>query len=399
MGGGVRDLLLGLKPKDFDIVTNARPEQVRQLFRKNCILIGRRFRLAHVRFGREVIEVATFRGPRDGSESGERVTVNGRIVRDNIYGSTIADDVWRRDFSVNALYYNIRDFSVVDFAGGMADVEAGILRIIGDPKTRYQEDAVRVLRAARFAAKLGFRIHPDTEVPMRGFGSLLEEMPPARLFDEVLKLFHGGFALASFRLLRQYDLLARLFPATNAVLSRAGTGFTERLLERALANTDTRIAEGKSVTPSFLFAALLWEPMQRLAKRNQERGMNLVPALEAARREVISEQIKRVMLPRRHAAMIKEIWIFQQRLARYVNKSPKRLVAHPRFRAAYDFLVLRAEAGDDEVRDIAKWWTDYQKSTSDKEVRRANMQKTGTKKASLKKDAQSKKRRARDKKS
>jgi len=362
VGGGVRDLLIGHKPKDFDIVTNARPEEVRQLFKKGCILIGRRFRLAHVRFGREIIEVATFRGPQDESDSDDRITVNGRIVRDNIYGSSIEDDVWRRDFSVNALYYNIRDFSVVDFVGGMADIEARTLRLIGNPETRYREDAVRALRAARFAAKLGFSIHPETEAPIRGFGNLLEEMPPARLFEEVLKLFHGGHALASFRLLREYDLFGRLFPATDAVLTRAKSDFTRRLVERALANTDARIAEDKPVTPSFLFAALLWGPMQHLAKRNQKRGMNPVPASEAASREVIAEQIKYVMLPRRHIAMTKEIWAFQPRLVRHMDKRPKRLITHPRFRAAYDFLVLRAESGDDEVRDVAKWWTDFQET-------------------------------------
>nr|VFK27617.1 MAG: poly(A) polymerase [Candidatus Kentron sp. MB]VFK74357.1 MAG: poly(A) polymerase [Candidatus Kentron sp. MB] len=362
MGGGVRDLLLGRKPKDFDVVTNARPEQVRQVFKKGCILIGRRFRLAHVRFGHEVIEVATFRGPQDGQESGERITINGRIVRDNIYGSSIADDVWRRDFSINALYYNISDFSVVDFVGGMADIEGRTLRLIGNPETRYQEDAVRALRAARFAAKLGFRIHPDTEAPIREFAGLLHEMPPARLFDEVLKLFHGGHALASFRMLRHYELFDRLFPATNALLARTESGFIRRLVERALANTDARIAEGKPVTPSFLFAALLWEPMQHLARRNQERGMKMTEAFDAAKRKVIEQQIKHVSLPRRHIAMTQEIWTFQQRFARHMNKRPRRLIVHPRFRAGYDFLILRAEAGDEEIRELAKWWTDYQET-------------------------------------
>nr|VFK13579.1 MAG: poly(A) polymerase [Candidatus Kentron sp. LPFa]VFK29528.1 MAG: poly(A) polymerase [Candidatus Kentron sp. LPFa] len=387
VGGGVRDLLLDRRPKDFDVATNARPEQIRQLFKRNCILIGRRFRLAHVRFGREIIEVATFRGPQDDADNGDRVTIDGRIVRDNIYGSTIADDVWRRDFSVNALYYNIRDFSVIDFVGGMADIEARTLRLIGDPETRYREDAVRALRAVRFAAKLGFQIHPETEAPIREFGNLLEEMSPARLFDETLKLFHGGAALPSFRLLRQYDLFKRLFPATEARLARADSGFTHRLLERALANTDARIAEDKPVTPSFLFAALLWEPMQHLAMRNRERGMSPISALEAARKEVISQQIKHVMLPRRQVAMIKEIWIFQQRLMRHVNKRPKRLIIHPRFRAAYDFLVLRGEAGEEQVRDAARWWTEFQVSNK------------VTKPPSIKKRSQSARRRGREKKS
>lgn len=360
VGGSVRDLLLGRRPKDFDIVTNARPEQIRQIFKRRCILIGRRFRLAHVRFGSEIIEVATFRGRGDPFGDDDRVTVDGRIVRDNVYGTSIAEDVWRRDFSVNSLYYSIADFSVIDFAGGMADLEARTLRLIGDAERRYREDAVRTLRATRFAAKLDFRLHPDTEAPIREFGKLLEKVPPARLFDEVLKLFHGGHALSSFRLLRHYDLFGRLFPATEPLLACAESGFPLRLLERALANTDARVARGQPVTPAFLFAALLWEPVQHLAKRNRARGMSPVPALEAASREVFNAQMKHVMLPRRFAAMTKEIWVLQPRLVRNVKRRPRQTMRHPRFRAAYDFLVLRAEAGEKEVGDIAKWWTDFQ---------------------------------------
>nr|VFJ63579.1 MAG: poly(A) polymerase [Candidatus Kentron sp. FM]VFJ64312.1 MAG: poly(A) polymerase [Candidatus Kentron sp. FM]VFK16995.1 MAG: poly(A) polymerase [Candidatus Kentron sp. FM] len=362
VGGSVRDLLLGRKPKDFDIVTNAHPEQVRQLFKRKCILIGRRFRLAHVRFGREVIEVATFRSRWDEIENGDRITVNGRIVRDNVYSTSISEDVWRRDFSINSLYYNIADFSVIDFAGGMADLEARTIRLIGDARMRYREDAVRTLRAIRFAAKLDFRLHPGTEEPIREFGKLLEEVPPARLFDEALKLFHGGHGLSSFRLLRHYGLFGQLFPATDTLLTRAESGFFLRLVERALTNTDARIAQAKPVTPAFLLAVLLWEPMQHLARRNRKRGMLPIQAFDAAGREVIDAQIKHVMLPRRVSVMTKEIWSFQPRLMRTSRKRSKQLLHHPRFRAAYDFLVLRAEAGEKEIEDIAQWWTDFQEN-------------------------------------
>lgn len=376
MGGGVRDLLLGRKPKDFDIVTNAQPDQVRQIFKRRCILIGRRFRLAHVRFGGEIIEVATFRAREDPLEDGGRVTVDGRIVRDNVYGASIEEDVWRRDFSVNGLYYNIADFSVIDFAGGMADIEARTLRLIGDVEMRYREDAVRTLRATRFAAKLGFRIHPDTEAPIREFGRLLGDVPPARLFDEVLKIFHGGHALPSFHLLRHHGLFGHLFPAAEAIFSGKDSAFNIRLLERALSNTDARIAEGKPVTPAFLFAALLWGPLRDRARHGRERGGFSVPALEAAAREIIEEQTKRVMLPRRFTAMTKEIWSLQPRLERTSKRRPKQIFQHPRFRAAYDFLVLRAEAGDREVEDAAKWWTAYQ-AENGKDLREVSGERSG----------------------
>nr|VFJ52430.1 MAG: poly(A) polymerase [Candidatus Kentron sp. DK] len=362
MGGGVRDLLLGRKPKDFDVVTNALPDQVRQVFKRRCILIGRRFRLAHVRFGSEIIEVATFRGHGDETGGGDRLTVDDRIVRDNVYGAAISEDVWRRDFSVNGLYYNIADFSVIDFTGGMTDLESRTLRLIGDAHMRCREDAVRILRAVRFAAKLDFRFHPDTEAPIREFGDLLQEVPPARLFDETLKLFHGGHALSSFRLLRQYGLFGQLFPTTESLLAREESDFSLRLIERALANTDARIAEGKPVTPAFLFAALLWPPLQQQIRHRHEKGLPPVSTVEAVARKVIEEQIHRVTLPRRFSAMTKEIWTFQPRLIRTTKRQPGRATQHPRFRAAYDFLVLRAEAGEEEVREAARWWTEFQEN-------------------------------------
>lgn len=356
VGGCVRDMLLGREPKDFDVTTNARPEEVKALFR-NCRLIGRRFRLAHVHFGREIIEVATFRAQHTGDEEGG-VIEDGMILRDNVYG-TIEDDVWRRDFTVNALYYNIEDFSVIDYTNGVEDLKAGVLRLIGAPLLRYKEDPVRMLRVVRFASKLGFRIDPDTEAPLGELGYLLAEIPPARLYEEVLKLFLGGSAVQTFELLRHYDLFKYLFPQTDRCLAKQEGGFPFTLLIHALTNTDERISQDKPVTPSFLYAAMLWQPMHELAQQLQEDGMTELQAIHAASREVTSEQIKHVILPRRFGMHMREIWMLQPRLRRITGKRPSRLVHHPRFRAAYDFLLLRAQAGED-VQDLCDWWTEFQ---------------------------------------
>jgi len=357
VGGGVRDLLLGREPKDFDVVTDARPEQVKALFR-NCRLIGRRFRLAHVHFGAEVIEVATFRAPHGGDEEG--ATVDGRIVRDNVYGS-FGEDAARRDFTVNSLYYDIRDFSLVDTCGGLADLKAGVLRLIGDPETRFREDPVRMLRAVRFAAKLGFRLHPDTEASIPRLAHLLEEIPPARLFDELLKLFHGGYGVQTFELLRHYGLFGRLFPATEECLAEEAEGFPRMLMVKALGNTDARIVAGKPVTPAFLFAALLWEPVRRRAASYCQAGESEASALGLAGEEVLAGQVQSVSIPRRFGTVSKEIWAMQTRLAQTGGKRALRLLAHPRFRAAYDFLLLRAEAGED-LQPLCDWWTAFQEA-------------------------------------
>lgn len=357
VGGGVRDLLLGREPNDFDIVTDATPEQVRGLFR-NCRLIGRRFRLAHVRFGREVIEVATFRARVEMDAEGERMTVNGRILRDNVYG-TLEEDAWRRDFSVNSLYYNIRDFSVADFTGGMADLRTGTLRLVGDPEVRIREDPVRMVRAIRFAATLGFRIHPETQAMMSPLAHLLDEVPPARLYEEVLKLFHGGCAVRAFELLQHYDVFSHLFPQVQASLEQdAGLG-SRMLVVKAMESTDARIAEGKPVTPAFLFAALLWLPMRHRLASLQQQGLHDAPASQMAASLVLSEQVTRTALPRRITHMIREIWDLQPRLVNVKKRRALELLAHTRFRAAYDFLLLRAETGED-VGDKAQWWTDLQ---------------------------------------
>ncbi len=279
VGGCVRDLLLGREPKDFDVATNARPEQVEHLFR-NCRLIGRRFRLAHVRFGREIVEVATFRGGAAAEATDEHGSASaaegrtprtadhndsGRIVRDNVYGTTLEEDALRRDFTVNALFYDSGDGSVIDYTGGLADLRLGSMRLVGNPPLRYREDPVRMLRAVRFAAKLGFRIHPHSEAPLFELGYLLEDIPSARLFEEVLKLFMGGCAVQTFELMRHYQLFRYLFPQTETSLEQPGPHIG--LLTHALTNTDVRIAEHKPVTPAFLFAALLLGPMRLLAEQ------------------------------------------------------------------------------------------------------------------------------------
>lgn len=349
-------MLLGREPKDFDIVTNAWPEHIRQLFR-NCHLVGRRFRLAHVRFGREIVEVATFRASESRNGDAERVSVNGRIVRDNVYG-TLEEDAWRRDFSINCLYYNIRNFAVLDFAGGMDDLDAGVVRLIGDPELRWREDPVRILRAIRFAAKLGFEIAPANETALRETTCLLEEISPARLYDEVLKLFLGGHALPTFEALRRYEAFDYLFPQTGAYLEQQTWSGSGEFVKRALENTDSRVAEDKPVTPAFLFAVLLWGPIQRLADRYLEEGMSEVQSIEKASIEVLSKQSMSVALPRRFSTAAREICTMQPRLGQRVGKRPMRLLTHPRFRAAYDFLLLRAQSGED-VQDLGEWWTDF----------------------------------------
>jgi len=356
VGGSVRDLLLGREPKDFDVVTNARPEQARELFR-NSILIGRRFRLLHVRFGDEIIEVSTFRTAHHVAD-GEGHIVDGTIVRDNVYGK-IDDDVWRRDLSVNALFYNIRDFTVIDYVGGLEDIQAGRIRLIGDPEQRYIEDPVRLLRVVRFATKLGFRIDPATEAPIRGFTDLLRKIPPARLFEETLKLFLGGCALQTFEQLRHYSLFAELFPQTEDILAEEEGGFPHMLLVNALNNTDSRLSEGKPVTPGFLIAALLWIPMQALYREHLSNGMEERDAMYFASDVVISRQLANTALPRRFTKMAREIWQFQLRLRKIKGKQPQKIFEHPRFRAAYDFLLLRVQSGEN-VGELADWWTQYQ---------------------------------------
>ena len=361
VGGGVRDLILGREPKDFDVVTDARPEEVRKLFR-NCRLIGRRFRLAHVHFGQDVVEVATFRAatnPDSEAAVGEVVLdQRGRILRDNIYG-TIGEDVWRRDFTANALYYNIADFSVWDYVGGVGDIESGTLRVIGDPVQRYQEDPVRMLRAVRFAAKLAFRLHADSERPLFDMGHLVETVPPARLLDEAEKLLLGGYALETFELLRHYDLFKYLFPMTDALLDEAGADAFRTLVTHGLANSDARVDAGKPITLVFLLAVLLWGPIRRQASALVDQGETPIEALRLATQDIADAQQTRVALPRRLTQAIGEMLSLQPRFDEPSGRRALRLLDHPRFRAAYDFMLLRAEAGEISA-ELAQAWTRLQ---------------------------------------
>ncbi|HIF50096.1 MAG TPA: polynucleotide adenylyltransferase PcnB [Thiotrichaceae bacterium] len=356
VGGGVRDILLGREPKDFDVVTDAEPEQIRELFR-NCRLIGRRFRLAHVRFGPEIIEVSTFRAPHHVSDQGEGRVEDGRIIRDNVYGD-IDDDVWRRDFTVNALFYNIKDFSIVDYVGGVKDLEEGQLKLIGDPSQRYVEDPVRMLRAVRFAAKLGLRIHPEAEKPISQHAELLKEIPPARLFEEMLKLFMGGCALETFEKLRHYNLFQYLFPQTDHLLDSHEKDYPHAFIMQALKNTDLRLSEGNTVTPAFLIAAFLWEPMRTVADDHIANGLSEMEAVQLAGDTIISRQIASLSIPRRFTHMARDIWSLQVRLKR-IKKRSFRVLMHPKFRAAYDFLLLRAEAGE-SLGELVEYWTKEQ---------------------------------------
>ena len=363
VGGGVRDLLMGREPKDFDIATDARPEQLRSLFR-NCRLIGRRFRLAHIHFANDVVEVATFRGTRDDGE-GERHVEDGRIIRDNVYGD-IEEDAWRRDFTINALYYSIHDHSVRDYVGGLKDVKAGLLRLIGEPNQRYREDPVRLLRAVRFLAKLGLKIDPETETPLFEQGDLLDDIAAARLFDETLKLFLTGHAVRSFELLEHYGLLSKLFTDTARVLDQHPED--RQLLLDALANTDERVAQNKPVTPAFLFAAMLWAPFQTKKKEFMADGMRETHAIHLAAEWVTARQIRHTALPRRFSAPMREIWGLQPRFHIRRGRRPLRLLSRPRFRAAYDFLLLRARQESD-LLELAEWWTARQDLSPDDQKR------------------------------
>ncbi|MBE8716369.1 polynucleotide adenylyltransferase PcnB [Cellvibrio polysaccharolyticus] len=361
VGGGVRDLLLEGKPKDFDVATSATPEQIRRLFR-GARIIGRRFQIVHVRMGREVFEVTTFRGASDDNPESKR-SQDGMLLRDNVYG-TLASDAMRRDFTVNALYYSPNDFAVYDYTGGMEDLKSRTLRIIGDPVTRYKEDPVRMLRALRFAGKLGFAIEPATAQPVRELGHLLENISESRLFEEILKLFLGGSALATFTLLREYGLLANLFPGTHAALAD-GDEFSLRLIEQTMSNTDKRIRAEKTVTPAFLYAALLWPALQR-EKARLLQAMPESAAYAQAAQQVVTQQLQRTSIPKRFSIPMREIWDLQMRLTQRAGLRAVRLLDHPRFRAAYDFLLMREDAGE-QLDGLGSWWTRFQSATEDEQ--------------------------------
>lgn len=381
VGGSVRDLLLGKHPKDFDVATDATPEQVRELFR-NSRIIGRRFKIVHVRFGPEIIEVTTFRGahapaPEDFDDDEDQPpptarasslrSETGMLLRDNVYG-TIEEDAVRRDFTVNALYYTTENFAVYDYADGLKDLQARSIRIIGDAETRYREDPVRMLRAIRFAAKLDFSIEPRTAEPIGRLGGLLRDIPAARMFDEILKLLMGGHGQATYRLLCDYGLFEILFPGpAEAIALGQPTG--EALILEALDNTDRRIAEGRPVTPAFIYAALLWPALQHELTQLTTQGVSEPLALQQAIQTTIEQQLRHTSIPRRFSQPMREIWELQFRLPRRDPRRVQNLLEHPRLRAAYDFLLLRERAGE-PVGELGQWWTEFLDADDD---HRANL--------------------------
>jgi len=366
VGGCVRDLLLDAEPKDFDIATSAHPEQIKAVLPSTRI-IGKRFRLAHVHFGREYYEVATFRAPHDNSDRGQ-VGQDGRILHDNVYG-TIEEDAIRRDFAINALFYNVHTDEVLDFAGGMEDLEKRQLRMIGDPVARYREDPVRMLRAMRFSAKLGLSIETESEKPIRELAPLLENIAPARLFDEALKMFHSGQGQAVLGLLREYRLFQSLFPATEVALKTDESGHFLALIHSALKNTDSRINDGMSVTPAFLFAVMLWLPMRRGEAAYREQSYPDPQGMQLSANDVLSDQVRYTAVPRRFSNVTREIWLLQSRFSQKNCRRARLFVENRRFRAAFDFLCLRAVAEQDAALQAdAEWWEEFQKATEDRQV-------------------------------
>ncbi len=369
VGGGVRDLLLGGHPKDFDVATDALPEQIRELFRGSRI-IGRRFKIVHVRIGGEIIEVTTFRGDHtvDNESNAQHAARNedGMLLRDNVYG-TMAEDAIRRDFTINALYYTTENFAVHDYTGGMNDLQNRKIRIIGDASTRYREDPVRMLRAARFAAKLDFTLEEGTAAPLHELAHLLGNVPPARMFDEVLKLFMAGHGVATYRKLCEHELFAPLFPATTAAISE-GQPAAEALIEHALRNTDLRIAQEKPVTPAFIYSALLWPALQREFSALTAQGVPESVARQQAAQITLDRQQQHTGIPRRFSHPMREIWELQPRLERRDARRVTSLLEHPRFRAAYDFLLLREQA-EEIVSEAGAWWTEFLGADEDQRER------------------------------
>ncbi len=377
VGGGVRDLLLGNKPKDFDIATNATPEEIKKLF-KNARIIGRRFKIVHIRFGREIIEVTTFRAHHDPqneiADDASRRQIrgldsahssSGMILRDNVYGD-IDQDALQRDFTVNALYYTVDHFRVLDFSTGMEDLDKKEIRIIGDPATRYREDPVRMLRAIRFSAKLGFSIEESTQRPFDQLGHLLNSVSRARLFDETLKLLAGGHAAVTFEKLRNFHLGPYLFAPTLEAMKQAELPWG-KLIDLALENTDKRLTMGKSVTPAFLFAAILWPVLKLHLTQPVSPGMNRHQHFIQAANQTFLEQLNYTAIPRRVTSVSREIWELQYRLERKNKRSIEAAFSHPRFRAAYDFLLLREQAGEN-LGALGQWWTDFQNGDTNRKI-------------------------------
>jgi len=350
VGGAVRDLLLGVKPKDFDIATNATPEQVKKLFRR-AFIIGRRFQIVHVMFGQDLLEVTTFRGA---SADDAPKDEHGRVLRDNTFGEQ-HEDATRRDFTINAMYYDPATQTVLDYHGGMDDIRAKTLRIIGAPEARFREDPVRLLRVVRFAAKLGFTIAPETREPITVMAPLINNVPAARVFDEMLKLLMSGHALACLQQLRQEGLHRGLLPLLDVVMEQP---LGEKFVRLALANTDERIRQGKPVSPGFLFASLLWHQVLEKWKAYQAAGEYPIPALHLAADDVLHAQTDSLALQRRIATDMRDIWAMQPRFERRVGKAPYKLLEHPRMRAGYDFLLLRCASGELDA-EIGEWWSAF----------------------------------------
>lgn len=370
VGGCIRDLLLGKKPKDFDIATNATPEQVQKIFR-NCRLVGRRFRLAHIMFGKEIIEVATFRGDHDNQMEQNNISKrsqSGMLLRDNVYG-TIEQDAIRRDFTMNALYYNVKDFTIRDYCGGLKDLQNGIIRLIGDPQTRYREDPVRMLRTVRFAAKLGMEIDPSTADPIKKQASLLKNIPSARLFDESLKLLQTGNGYATYLLLKKYNLFEQLFPLIERLMTTNQNSYLEKIIEKVLKNTDYRINHNKRINPAFLFAAFFWYPlMEQTQVTCIESGLQFHDAFSIAINDILSEQCRVIAIPKRFTSVMGDIWRLQLRLKKREGKRAFALLENPKFRAAYDLLEMRASIEKGELLELAKWWDEFQFASPEKRI-------------------------------
>lgn len=358
VGGAIRDLLLGLKPKDYDVATNATPEEVRAIFRHSRI-IGRRFRLVHVMSKGETVEVSTFRGKAaddllQSDKEGAYIDATGRLLHDNFFGSQ-EEDVRRRDFTINALFYNPATEEIIDYLDGFEDVMARRLSIIGEPEQRYREDPVRMLRAVRLAAKLNIQIDDRTAAPIEKLAPLLLNVPAARLFDEMLKLLFSGHALTAVIDLRARGLHHGLLPMLDVILEQP---LGERFISLALKNTDERVQQGKSVSPGFLFAALLWHEVLAIWHTYLQSGEKNIPALHRAMGEVLAAQRRRLAIPRRYDGTIFDIWSMQPRFLARAGRKPFRLLEHPHFSAAYDFMLLRCKSGEID-EELGQWWQTF----------------------------------------
>lgn len=367
VGGCLRDLLQGKTPKDFDVATNARPEQIQKVFQRQCRIVGRRFRLAHILFGREFIEVATFRASHDGNlgVNQSRRSESGMLLRDNVYG-TLEDDARRRDFTINAFYYDPAKNQLIDFFQGLADLNAGKLRLIGEPEMRYKEDPVRMLRAIRFMAKLDLFLDAPTQAPIVELAPLLANIPSARLYDESLKLFQTGYGLKTYKLLRQFHLFEHLMPMLMPFFTERNDTATEKMIELSLNSTDERIADNLPINPAFLFAALLWYPLrERVEMLKNEGGLNNHDAFGVAINDVLATFCLRLNAPRRHTSVIRDIWLLQLKFAKRQPKNIVRTFEHPKFRAAFDLLMLRAQIEGQDTIEQASWWFEYQQSNGE----------------------------------